>query len=109
MESHAHLFFDCQFSSSIWQQILSRNGITRSILPLSHELEWAVHYIKGKGLRNSLYKLSLAASIYHIWGERNLRFFQGKSRDVATVSLTIFNSIQAKANSWATVKLSAQN
>ncbi|XP_058216995.1 uncharacterized protein LOC131327886 [Rhododendron vialii] len=42
MESHAHLFFDCHFSSSIWQQILSRNGITRSILPLSQELEWAL-------------------------------------------------------------------
>ncbi|KAI8538551.1 hypothetical protein RHMOL_Rhmol09G0112500 [Rhododendron molle] len=58
---------------------------------------------------SSLYKFSLAASIYYIWGERNLRIFQGRSRDVAAVSLTIFNSIRAKANSWATVKFSAQN
>ncbi|KAI8556569.1 hypothetical protein RHMOL_Rhmol05G0263900 [Rhododendron molle] len=57
IESHSHLFFDCQISKMIWRQILARNGITRPVLPLAQELEWAVQSRQGKSLRDSLYKL----------------------------------------------------
>lgn len=55
-----------------------------------------------------MYKLSLAASIYYIWRQHNLRIFQGRSRDMVEVYLTIFSSIRVMASSWATVKFSAQ-
>ncbi|KAI8550507.1 hypothetical protein RHMOL_Rhmol06G0112400 [Rhododendron molle] len=68
MESHSHLFFDCHFSSLVWKQVFTRNGIARPVEPLAQELNWAVHHRKGKNLRDSLYNLSLAASIYTLWG-----------------------------------------
>ncbi|XP_058185558.1 uncharacterized protein LOC131302775 [Rhododendron vialii] len=95
-ESHSYLFFDCQFSSLVWKQVLTRNGIARPIEPLAQELDWAVHHRKGKNLRDSLYKLSLAASIYTLWGKRNMRIFQGKSRNEGAIALDIFNSVRTK-------------
>lgn len=109
LESHSHLFFDCPFSSLIWRQLLVRNGISRPILPFSQELEWAVYNMNGKSFRDVLFKLSMAASIYTLWEERNMRIFQGKARDVDGVSLAIFNSIRAKVSSWSAIKFSAMN
>ncbi|KAI8542251.1 hypothetical protein RHMOL_Rhmol08G0124100 [Rhododendron molle] len=63
VESHDHLFFACHFSFDIWKKILTRNGIHRAVLPLSQEIAWAVQSYASKGFRNTIYKLSLAASI----------------------------------------------
>ncbi|KAI8535796.1 hypothetical protein RHMOL_Rhmol10G0201900 [Rhododendron molle] len=109
VESHTHLFFECCFSSAIWRQILARNGLDRPFLLFSQELEWAVQNRGDKSLRDTIYKLSLAASIYVLWRERNLRIFQNKSRDVNGVTSEIFNSVRAKASSWSTIKFSAHN
>ncbi|KAE9462525.1 hypothetical protein C3L33_05562, partial [Rhododendron williamsianum] len=35
----------------------------------------------GNALQQSMYKLVLAASLYHIWLERNARVFQNTQRD----------------------------
>ncbi|KAI8560159.1 hypothetical protein RHMOL_Rhmol04G0234400 [Rhododendron molle] len=96
------LFFFCDFGDKIF----ARNGLDRPLLPLSQELEWATLNREGKSLRDTIYKLSLAASIYVLWRERNLRIFQNKSRDVTS---EIFNSVRDKATSWSTIKFSAQN
>ncbi|KAI8563130.1 hypothetical protein RHMOL_Rhmol03G0088800 [Rhododendron molle] len=63
----------------------------------------------GKGFRNTIYKLSLAASVYFLWGERNARIFQGRSRSVTEVTNEIFYAIRAKLSSWSTVTFQAQN
>lgn len=86
-----------------------RNGLVRNVLPLSRELEWAVQNRRGKGLRNAIYKLSLVAVIYNLWGERNLRIFQQKSRGVADVAGVIFDGVRAKLSSWSLVKFTACN
>ncbi|KAI8558970.1 hypothetical protein RHMOL_Rhmol04G0137700 [Rhododendron molle] len=97
------------FFGDFGDKILARNGLDRPLLPLSQELEWAAQNREGKSLRDTIYKLSLADSIYVLWRERNLRIFQNKSRDVNGVTSEIFNSVRAKAISWSTIKFSAQN
>ncbi|KAI8555608.1 hypothetical protein RHMOL_Rhmol05G0185800 [Rhododendron molle] len=53
--------------------------------------------------------MSLAASVYFLWGERNSRIFQGRSRGIPEVVRTIFDAIRARLSSWTTVKFTAQN
>lgn len=50
VESHSRLSFECQLAKMIWRQLLDRNGIgiTRPVLPLAQEFEWAMQY-KKKG------------------------------------------------------------
>ncbi|XP_058180014.1 uncharacterized protein LOC131298547 [Rhododendron vialii] len=109
MESHNHLFFECDFSAATWGQIMIRNGICMAVVPLSQELEWAGQNRAGKGFRNYIYKLSLAASVYFLWGERNSRIFQGSSKGIPEVVHAIFDAIRARLSSWTTVKFTAQN
>ncbi|KAH7840791.1 hypothetical protein Vadar_021656 [Vaccinium darrowii] len=47
----------------------------KSVLSLADERSWACSYKAGKSLEHLVYRLSLAASLYWIWRERNLRIF----------------------------------
>ncbi|XP_058189339.1 uncharacterized protein LOC131306925 [Rhododendron vialii] len=109
VESHDHLLFACHFSSDIRKQIRTHNGIHKAVLPLSLEVAWAVQSYAGKGFRNTIYKVSLAASVYFLWGERNARIFQGRSRSVTEVTNEIFDAVRAKLSSWSTVTFHTQN
>lgn len=86
-----------------WKQLLVRNGIARAVLPLEQELSWGVQHRKGTGFRDTIYKLSLAAVIYFLWGA------QDKSRVVALVSSSILAAVRAKLNSWSSVCFTTQN
>ncbi|KAI8569612.1 hypothetical protein RHMOL_Rhmol02G0291100 [Rhododendron molle] len=54
---------------------------------LDKKLGFTANYA-GKGFRNTIYKLSLAASIYFLWRERNARIFQGRARSVTEGAAT---------------------
>lgn len=60
--------------------------------------QWAVDHRKGKINCSSIYMISLAATIYFLRGQRNLRNFQNKNRDVNGLAAAIFDSIQTKPN-----------
>ncbi|KAI8562901.1 hypothetical protein RHMOL_Rhmol03G0071500 [Rhododendron molle] len=109
IESHAPLFFDCHFTSSVWNVVLSRSGISRTSLPLEQELYWAGCHRKGKSFIGVIYKISLAATVYLLWVERNLRIFQHKRRDLEGVMTAILEAIRAKLSSLSSIKFSARN
>ncbi|KAI8539117.1 hypothetical protein RHMOL_Rhmol09G0156000 [Rhododendron molle] len=108
-ESHAYLFFDCQFSAIIWSRVLRKNNISRGPFSLHQELIWASAQRKGKSFCSTVYKLSLAATSYFLWGERNMRIFQNKSRDVDGLVAAILDAIRAKLCSFNSVKFSCLN
>ncbi|KAI8547232.1 hypothetical protein RHMOL_Rhmol07G0179200 [Rhododendron molle] len=51
----------------------------------------------------------LAATIYLLWAERNLRIFQNKRRDLEGVTTVILEAIRAKLSSLSSVKFSVGN
>lgn len=69
-ESHNHLFFDCPYSGEVWHEVL-RKKVNRGPKAWEDEKTWFILHAKGKGLRISILKISLAAALYHVWGERN--------------------------------------
>lgn len=54
---------------------------------LEEEVAWAISNSKGTSLRVSIFKISLAAAIYHLWCERNGRIFKGSSKSPCRLRL----------------------
>lgn len=45
----------------------------RATMTWEDELVWAVQHAKGKSSKTEVYRMMLAAVVYHIWRERNVR------------------------------------
>ncbi|GAV90353.1 zf-RVT domain-containing protein, partial [Cephalotus follicularis] len=74
-ESNDHLFFQCPYSMKVWKEVLGLCNIVRPILPWADEMEWMIAQSTGNKFHQSLRKLALAATIYHLWIQRNNRCF----------------------------------
>ncbi|XP_060182016.1 uncharacterized protein LOC132611632 [Lycium barbarum] len=83
-ESVVHLFFQCEETA---------RGIQRRCLDWKAEVEWAMQHYRGHSRATVIYKMTLAAVIYHIWAERNTRVFQQKSRTAQTISRLIIQEV----------------
>lgn len=75
-ETHDQLFFDGEYSKSIWKVILLKNNIARPCYGLASEIDWVMTHRSRDSCPSRVYKLSLAAAIYGLWQERNRRQFQ---------------------------------
>ncbi|GAV92740.1 hypothetical protein CFOL_v3_36118 [Cephalotus follicularis] len=53
-------------------------NITRPILPWTSKVQWMTDHTKGNKFHHTLRKLALAATVYHIWIERNRRCFKNR-------------------------------
>lgn len=73
-ETTDHLFFFCEFAKYICSKILQWQ-----VLPWQEELSWACIIANRKRSRNTIYRMSVTATVYHVWIERNQRICQGKS------------------------------
>ncbi|GAV78421.1 zf-RVT domain-containing protein, partial [Cephalotus follicularis] len=73
-ESINHLFFACSFTKAVWVKVLKLNNCpTPTSWIWESTARWAVGRTKGKQFHRWLRRISLAASIYHCWRERNNR------------------------------------
>ncbi|XP_060217416.1 uncharacterized protein LOC132644817 [Lycium barbarum] len=95
-ESIEHLFFSCSFSTSVWSNILSWQGLNRPALGWQEELKTASDYAKGNSADAVIYKMSIAACVHQIWQERNLRIFQHQSRPATPIIRMIIQEVVGK-------------
>lgn len=109
VESHAHLFFSCQFSTRVWLGVRARLGSFTHDWSLASEVSWGSHSCKNKSVWASLFKLCLAASIYYIWRERNGRIFQRIEHDSGSVMFQILEEVEACSSSWRNVPKTVDN
>ncbi|GAV64388.1 hypothetical protein CFOL_v3_07906, partial [Cephalotus follicularis] len=77
-ESLEHLFFHCPFSHNIWGSVLSMCNIQRPISQWSDKVQWMLDHARGHKFPTLVQKLAFAASVYHIWLERNRRCFKNE-------------------------------
>ncbi|XP_059302004.1 uncharacterized protein LOC132053929 [Lycium ferocissimum] len=80
LETLAHLFFHCPYSATIWETLLHWQGIYRISMIWPDEMQWAATHANGKNSTSEVHRMVLAASVYHIWIERNHRIFQHRRR-----------------------------
>ncbi|XP_058180233.1 uncharacterized protein LOC131298779 [Rhododendron vialii] len=92
-ETLQHLFFECGFSSSIWEVILHRFQIHRGVEAWNMEVAWATSFCQGKSFHSMLFKLAFAAGVYFLWTERNSIIFGGRPRSANEVLAHLDESI----------------
>lgn len=66
VESHSHIFFDCMFSTRIWNVLKAMSNVNWPKLHWPNLFAYATIETKGKSLRSIVIRLSLLCSIYHI-------------------------------------------
>ncbi|GAV92902.1 zf-RVT domain-containing protein, partial [Cephalotus follicularis] len=77
-ETHEHLFFQCPYSSKVWKEVLSLCQLVRPTLPWANEVDWMCANATGNQFHWTIRKLAFAASVYHLWIERNNRCFRNQ-------------------------------
>lgn len=81
-ESHDHLFFNCSYSTRVWNAIINKLNETWSPRTWANWID-LLSAVKGKSLRSTTIKLAFTVTVYYIWMERNLRKFQNITCSVA--------------------------
>lgn len=81
LEGHNHLFFDCSFANLVWKAVKSWYDWGHVSRTLEVKLQWGMLHCSRRSMKPTVYKLGLAAAVYHLWRERNFQIFQQKGMD----------------------------
>ncbi|XP_074290334.1 uncharacterized protein LOC141617064 [Silene latifolia] len=100
-ESAAHLYFYCSYADEVLQAIKQWVGINTSDTSLQQLLSSANKRRIRRHWRIQWVQNSIAATVYSIWSERNLRIFENKCRS----SLALIRDIQYTVSTILFVKI----
>ncbi|XP_020254147.1 uncharacterized protein LOC109831221 [Asparagus officinalis] len=92
-ENCKHLFFECQYSAEVWNNVMDWLGYTWRSCTWVQLSSWYSSCLKGKGFKKDLKRMALSVAVYFIWQERNVRIFQGIARTPDTLFRAIKVSI----------------
>ncbi|PKU60598.1 hypothetical protein MA16_Dca028108 [Dendrobium catenatum] len=95
LETHNHLFFECDFSFNILLRFFSR---MQSML-LRSNLWQVFNYIEDQEVTNNMknyHFLSISAIVYFIWRSRNDRLFSNCSDSVTVITSKIKRAVYLK-------------
>ena len=98
LETHDHLFFECQYSRQLWTFMSFKGGFSTPNSQWGNLVIWLSSNWKGKSLLVKSWKLCLAISIYHLWKERNRRFHSQRSLTVQEKVEVITEEVRLKAS-----------
>lgn len=79
MESARHLFFQCQFSQSVWGSIRGWLGLHRPMSSLEATAKFLKKFVKGSSWQSKTKRIAFGCTVYYIWMARNKRIFEGCS------------------------------
>ncbi|KAL2943828.1 hypothetical protein RDABS01_032175 [Bienertia sinuspersici] len=71
VESHSHLFFDCEFSRNCWKQILEWLNAKVQHYQLQQMIQWIARSCKGDRIRRQAFCAAVTAMVYALWRARN--------------------------------------
>ncbi|GJZ13757.1 hypothetical protein Tco_0548987 [Tanacetum coccineum] len=95
-DSHEHLFFECNFSSRVWDKLKEFTGTPNIPSDLNAIVDFIYPFTKMSSFRSVACKLVFAASSYFIWQERNFRLFKKIKRNPYQIVEMIKSSIHLK-------------
>ncbi|XP_060180113.1 uncharacterized protein LOC132609918 [Lycium barbarum] len=79
-ESVEHVFFKCNYSTSVWKKLLGWLGYNRDAMEWTNEMTWLTAQVNGRAAQSHMVRMVVAASVYYVWQERNNRVFTSKQR-----------------------------
>ncbi|KAL2251985.1 UNVERIFIED_CONTAM: hypothetical protein Sindi_2320800 [Sesamum indicum] len=95
METHGHLFFQCRLCRQCLAAIRRMVRFSWPNRDWQTDVDWASQKWRGKHIVN-MFRALLAACVYHIWRERNLRRFEHTERTTSTMALLIVEDIRQR-------------
>ncbi|KAI8570892.1 hypothetical protein RHMOL_Rhmol01G0074200 [Rhododendron molle] len=81
-------------------QVRAAFGLPTHAWDFNSEFQWGLLHSKGGSMRSTLFKLCFAASVYHLWKERNGRIFQQLDHDHSAVEKLILEEVKSCTSSW---------
>nr|GEU44047.1 RNA-directed DNA polymerase, eukaryota, reverse transcriptase zinc-binding domain protein [Tanacetum cinerariifolium] len=94
-DSHNHLFFTCEFSIGIWNELLNLLNVR-----LSESWDQIISKMKALPLNKNIWsivrRIVCKAAIYYIWQERNNKILKNEKRDKDTIFNIIKETIVMK-------------
>lgn len=107
MDSHQHLLFDCRYAKQLWSKVCLKIGLYWG------EMEWndTVNFFAAMENENTINsiirRLSLAASVYLVWIERNCRLFKEEKKSVEELFEVFSDTIRFRLASLKAKPISA--
>ncbi|GJZ80021.1 putative RNA-directed DNA polymerase, eukaryota, reverse transcriptase zinc-binding domain protein [Tanacetum coccineum] len=95
-DTHEHLFFECDFSTQVWDQMKGLAGLSNVAGRYKEIVDYIIPFAKRRSCKSVIAKLVLSASTYYVWQERNARLFTNKKRSAPQVIEAIVSSIHLK-------------
>nr|XP_043620313.1 uncharacterized protein LOC122592176 [Erigeron canadensis] len=96
VDSHEHLFFQCEYAMQVWKNITDNSPILSGSIGMFDVIEKIAAMKTQNNLAVIVSKLVLAASVYFVWQERNLRNFKKEERSVETLCRIIKDNVRHK-------------
>ncbi|XP_021986640.1 uncharacterized protein LOC110883102 [Helianthus annuus] len=100
LETHDHLFFQCSYSTTVWNIVRDKVGMNSIQQRWEDIARWFVPRAKSRAVYAIASKLVVAASAYVIWSERNARYFSNRLRPPEKISDIILSTVRDKLLSF---------
>jgi len=95
VESHEHLFFECNFTGTVWRAINTKAKMHWPCIPWQQLLQWAsVHCQQRNNIISMIARLLLSTSVYILWHERNNRIFSNSYKTAQAIVEEIFQLLR---------------
>ena len=95
-DSYDHLFFQCIYSQEVWTAVKSMAMIRSKASNWASYVGEMCNIQSHNSIWNVIRKLCFAATVYHLWQERNQRKFQQEERDKETLIKSIREDVRFK-------------
>lgn len=96
-ESASHLFFQCDYSAAVWNEIIHNLQFCRRATTFDQELVLVLKATKRPGDRHKLLLMYFAECIYSIWLQRNEMVFNQNCRSPSGILLEIKFRVSCRA------------
>jgi hypothetical protein len=95
VESHEHLFFECNFTGTVWRAINTKAKMQWPCIPWQQLLQWvSVHCQQRNNIISMIARLLLSTSVYILWHERNNRIFSNSYKTAQAIVEEIFQLLR---------------
>ena len=96
LDSHDHLFFQCQFSKSVWNEFQGMKALKQKPHTWKDTISAVVTWYPNRSIVSIVGKLVFGAMVYYIWQERNKRLFTKEKRNEKALVEIIKDTIRLR-------------
>ena len=97
-ENREHLFFECEYSSSIWKNVLKTLNISGPHLKFPEVTEFIQRQARKNTKRSQLLVMCFAEAIHSIWLERNRKIFSDICKPAPVVYRQIIYHVACRSS-----------